>query len=182
MVFRGYGFSGNDFSAKNQPVLHRSALPRTGHSRTGLPRTGHSRKGLPDPESMTVPMGRTGPCVMARAARPQRGRWLTRPPLGLCRSACNAARTLQPPEQDLCPLEASAAGRVVLDGRAAELQTRNEAPYRLVIRCFSEPASIIAAVSQQPIRHWQSARLPPRRKLTCRDQKPDRLPPRHRAH
>jgi hypothetical protein len=68
-----------------------------------------------------------------------------------------ASPVLQPAEHDFDAVAAFIAALVVFDGVAARRPSWYAGLYPFVLQRTSEPVSVIAPVSQQPVRFWQTA-------------------------
>lgn len=72
-------------------------------------------------------------------------------------SRCNASPVLQAREHDFDPVASFVVALVVLDGFATRLPSADAGLYTIYFQCISEPVSVMASVSQQPVRFLQVA-------------------------
>src|SRR5690606_4864449 len=95
-------------------------------------------------------------------------------------AGCNSSPILQPSEHDLDAVTPFVAALAVLDRLVARLPARDAGLYSPVFQRFSEPVGVIAAISEQPVRLWQTA--PQGRRagvvadLVCGHEEADRAP------
>lgn len=69
-------------------------------------------------------------------------------------TCCDASPIFQPAEHDLDTISAHVTALVVLDGYVALLPTRDAGAYPFVFQRFSEPVSVIATITKQPVAVW----------------------------